>query len=50
MHCIKCDKHRKFKNPKMSYIFDKSLALSIICDTCVSKDEMIYKEEASTEI
>ena len=37
--CIKCNKHRTFKNPKIPYIFDKTLFFSIICDKCGSKDE-----------
>ena len=45
--CIKCKKYRKFKNPKISYIFDKTLSVSIICDKCGSKDEKIFKEEES---
>ena len=32
--CIKCNKYRKLNNPKISYIFDKVLVLSSICDKC----------------
>ena len=32
IHCVSCNKYRKFKSPKFSYIFDKTLVLSIICD------------------
>ena len=39
---IKYNKYGKFRNPKISYIFDKTLVLSINCDKCHSKDE---KEE-----
>ena len=31
IYCIKCNKVRKFKNPKISYILDKTLVLSTIC-------------------
>ena len=42
---IKCNKYRRFKNPNISYIFDKTLVLSIICDRCGKKVEKIFKEE-----
>ena len=38
------------KNPKIAYIFDKTLVISIICDKCGSNDEKIFKEEESIEI
>ena len=34
IYWIKCIKYRKFKNPKILYIFDKTLVLSIICGKC----------------
>ena len=40
-----CNKHRKFKNPKISYIFDKILVCSINFDKCGNNDEKILKEE-----
>ena len=43
--CIKGNIYRKFKNPKLSYIFEKTLVLSIIW--CCSKDKKIFKEEES---
>ena len=48
--CVKCNKYRKLKNPRMSYIFDETLSLSTICDKCSSNDEKIFKEEESIEI
>ena len=30
IYCIICGKHRKFENPKILYIFEKTLVLSII--------------------
>ena len=50
IHYIKCNKNRKIQNPKKSYIFDKLLAVSIICDTYRSNDEKLFKEEVSIEI
>ena len=44
IYCIKCNKYRKFKNPKISYISD------IICDKCGSNDEKLFKEEKSIQI
>ena len=45
IYCIKCNKYRKFKNPKISYIFDKTLVLSIISDKCGSKDEKYFRNK-----
>ena len=33
------------KNPKISYIFEKALLLSIICSKCGNKGENIFQEE-----
>ena len=44
-----CNKHRLFKNPKISYISQKTFVFSIICGKCGSKDETIFKEEESTK-
>ena len=32
--CIVCGKYNKFKNPEISYIFEKTLVPSIICSKC----------------
>ena len=50
IYCIKCNKHRKFKNLKTSYIFDKTLVPPIICHKRGSKDETIFKKEESIDI
>ena len=39
IYCVICGKYRKFKNPKISYIFEKSI--SIICRKCENEDEKI---------
>ena len=45
IYFIKCKKYRKFKNPKISYIFDKTLVRSIICDNCdKNKNELRYQK------
>ena len=48
--CITRRKSRKFKNPKISYIYEKTLVLSIICSKCQNEDETIFKEKESTEL
>ena len=48
--CITCNKYRKFKNPKISHIFDKTLGFSFICDNCGNKEEKTFKEQESIEI
>ena len=42
--------HRKFKNPKMPYIFNKILVLYFICDKCGSINDAIFKKEGSIVI
>ena len=32
--CNVCNKYRKFKNPKTSYVFKKTLDLSIVYSKC----------------
>ena len=43
IYCIIFGKYRKFKNPKISYIFEKTVP-SIICSKC-KNEEKILKEE-----
>ena len=43
IYCIKCNNYGKFKNPKTSYIFDKTLVLSIIFHKCGSNNGKIFK-------
>ena len=50
IYCTKCKKYKEFKEPKISYICDKILLLSRICNNCGSKDEKTFKEEVSIEI
>ena len=44
IYCIICGKCRKFRNPKISYTFDKVLVPSTICDKSGSEDKKIFKE------
>ena len=50
IYCFIFGKYRKFKNPKISYIFQKALVLSIIWSKNKNEDEKIYKEEESIKI
>ena len=45
-----CGKYRKFKDPKISYIFEKTLLLSIICSRSGNVGQKIFKEEKSFKI
>ena len=42
--------YRKFENPKISNLLEKTLVLSIICSNCKNEDEKIFKEKESIEI
>ena len=39
IYCAKCKKYNQFKKPKISYICDKTLLLSSICNKCGSEDK-----------
>ena len=45
MYCNVCNKHRKFKNPKILYIQKKKkLSLSIVYSKCGHEYKIIFKE------
>ena len=48
--CVICGNYKKSKNLKISYIFEKTLVLSIICSKCENDNEKIFKEEKPIEI
>ena len=48
--CVICGQYRKFKNPKISYIFEKTLVFSIIYSKYENEDKKLFKEEESIEI
>ena len=50
IYCVICNRYKKLKNPKMSYIFEKTLVLYMICSNFENEDEKIFKEEESIEI
>ena len=45
MYCTVCNKYRTFKKSKTSYIFEKTLSLSIVYSNCGHEYEKIFKEE-----
>ena len=45
IYCVTCSKYRTFEKPKISYLLEKTLVLSIICIKCKNEDEKIFKEE-----
>ena len=50
LYFVICDKYRKFDKPKISYLLEKILVLSIICSKCKNGDKKLFKEEKSIEI
>ena len=47
-YIVICGKFRKSEKPRISYLLEKTLVLSIICSRCVQEDEKLFKEEDST--
>ena len=47
---IICGKYIKFEKPKISYLLEKTLVLSIICSKCENEYEKTFKEEESIEV
>ena len=50
LYCIICGKYRIFEKPKISYLLEKTLVLSIICSKWKNEDKKTFKEEESIEI
>ena len=50
LYCVICGKYRKFEKPKISYLLEKTLVLSIFCSKCKNEDEKIFQEVGSIEI
>ena len=50
MYCNVCNKYRKLKRTKISYIFKKILTRSIVYSKCGHEYEKIFKEDESIEI
>ena len=50
IYCIIFGKYGKFEKPKISYLLEKTLVVSIICSKCKNKDQKLFKTEELTEI
>ena len=45
-YCVICGKYRKFEKPKISYLLEKTLVISIICSKYKNKEEKILEEKS----
>ena len=43
IYCNICDKYKKLEKPKIAYLLEKTLVLSIICSKHKNGDEKIFK-------
>ena len=50
MYCNVCNKYRKSKKTKISYIFKNTLSLSIVYSKCGNEYEKVFKEKEWIEI
>ena len=50
IYCVNCGNYTKFEKPKISYILEKTLVLSVICSKCRNEDEKRPKEQKSIEM
>ena len=49
LYCVIWGRYRKFEKPKISYLLEKTVVLSINCSKCKDEDEKPIKEEESTK-
>ena len=45
LYCVICSKYGKSEKPKIPYLLEKTLVLSIICKKCKNEDEKVLKEQ-----
>ena len=50
LYYVICYKYKKPENPKISYILETTLFLSIICSEFKNEDEKIFRGEESIQI
>ena len=50
LYCISYKKCRDFEKPKIWYLLEKTLVISIIWSQCKNEDKKMFKEEESIEI
>ena len=50
LYCIICGNYRNFEKPKITYLVEKILILSIMCSKWKKEDKKLFGEEESIEI
>ena len=50
IYCIVHDKYRKVQNPKISYIFEKTLGFSTVFSKCDNEYKKIFTEKESVKV
>ena len=50
LYCLIYSHDKKFEKPKVSYLLEKTLFLSIICSKCMNEDEKLFIKDESIEI
>ena len=50
LYCIICGKYRRSEKPKISYLLEKPVVLSIISSKYKNEDEKLFQEEESVQI
>ena len=46
LYCVICGTYREIEKPKISYLLEKTLVLSIICNKSKNEGEKLFKEES----
>ena len=46
LYCVICSMYRKFENPEISYLLEKTLVLSNICSKRKNEDENYLKKKS----
>ena len=50
LYCVICGKYKKFEKLKMSYLLEKTLALSVTFSKCKNEEEKLFKQEELIDI
>ena len=48
--CVICGRYRRFQKPKVSYLLEKVISLSITCRKYKNKGEKLFREQEPIEI
>ena len=46
LYCVTCGKYRKFEKPKIPYLLEKTLFLSVIGSKCKNEHEKLFRKES----